>query len=128
MRTIIQTGQAPSAIGPYNQAVVANGIAYLSGQIALDPQTGTLKTDSLEEETHQVLKNLGAVLQACGSAYDKVLKCTIFMTDMNDYQAINAVYAQYFPADHAPAREAVAVKSLPKFVRVEISCIALVPE
>lgn len=128
MRTIIQTKQAPGAIGPYNQAVVANGIAYVSGQIALDPNSGELVMGDIQQETEQVLRNLGAVLQACGSDYDKVLKCTIFMTDMKDYQAINEVYARYFEADHAPAREAVAVSSLPKYVRVEISCIALVPE
>ncbi len=126
MRTIIHTDQAPAAIGPYNQAVVCNGIAYISGQIAFDPQTGKIQMDDIQSETDQVLHNLGAVLQACNSSYEQVIKCTIFMTNMNDYAAINAVYARYFPAETAPAREAVAVKSLPRFVRVEISCIAQV--
>jgi len=128
MRTIINTDQAPAAIGPYNQATVANGIAYLSGQIALDPTTGELQMDNIEVETDQVLRNLGAVLKACGSDYEHVLKCTIFMVNMNDYSAINSVYAKYFPAESAPAREAVAVSSLPKYVNVEISCTALIPQ
>lgn len=128
MRSIKNTTQAPAAIGPYNQATIANGIAYISGQIALDPQTGELQMDNIQAETDQVLRNLGAVLEACGSGYEQVLKCTIFMVNMNDYTAINEVYARYFPAEQAPAREAVAVSSLPKYVNVEISCIALVPQ
>lgn len=128
MRTIKNTDKAPAAIGPYNQATIANGIAYISGQIALDPTTGKLQMNNIKTETDQVLRNLGEVLKNCGSDYQHVLKCTIFMINMNDYAAINEVYANYFPAETAPAREAVAVSSLPKYVNVEISCIALVPE
>ena len=125
MKTIIQTHNAPSPVGPYNQAVLADKTLYLSGQIALDPSSGQLKMDSIEEETHQVMKNIGAVLSEAGSSYDKVVKCTIFMADMNDYSRINDVYASYFDEQTAPAREAVQVSRLPKDVHVEISCIAI---
>ena len=125
MKTIIQTNNAPSPVGPYNQAVLVDKTLYLSGQIALDPSSGQLKMDSIEEETHQVMKNIGAVLTEAGSSYDKVVKCTIFMADMNDYSRINDVYASYFDEQTAPAREAVQVSRLPKDVHVEISCIAI---
>lgn len=134
MKTIITTNQGPAPVAPYNQAVVANGIAYVSGQIALDPATGKLDEAAMRNitmETERVLKNLGAVLEAANSSFENVLKCTIFMADMNDYGAINEVYGRYFKPEGstnntAPAREAVAVKELPKSVNVEISCIALV--
>jgi 2-iminobutanoate/2-iminopropanoate deaminase len=126
MKKIIETNQAPAPVGPYNQAVVANGILYCSGQIAINPATGELVQDNITAETTQVMKNLGAVLLEAGSSFEKVIKCSIFMKDMNDYAAINAVYAQYFDEATAPAREAVEVANLPKFVQVEISCIALV--
>lgn len=134
MKTIIKTNQGPAPVAPYNQAVVANGVVYVSGQIALDPTTGQLDKEAIKNiktETHRVLKNLGAVLEAANSNFENVLKCTIFMADMNDYGAINEVYATYFKptgntTNTAPAREAVAVRELPKSVRVEISCIALV--
>ncbi len=134
MKKIITTNQGPAPVAPYNQAVVANGIAYVSGQIALDPATGTLDEEAMQSiatETDRVLRNLGAVLEAANSSFEQVLKCTIFMADMNDYQAINEVYARYFKPEgsttnNAPAREAVAVRELPKSVNVEISCIALV--
>ena len=126
MKKIIETNQAPAPVGPYNQAVVANGILYCSGQIAINPATGELVQDNITAETTQVMKNLGAVLLEAGSSFEKVIKCSIFMKDMNDYAAINAVYAQYFNEATAPAREAVEVANLPKFVQVEISCIALV--
>lgn len=136
MKKIITTNQGPAPVAPYNQAIVANGIAYVSGQIALDPTTGKLDEAAMQDiskETDRVLRNLGAVLEAANSSFENVLKCTIFMADMKDYGAINAVYAQYFKpagssANTAPAREAVAVKELPKSVNVEISCIALVNE
>ena len=136
MKKIITTNQGPAPVAPYNQAVVANGIAYVSGQIALDPTTGKLDEAAMQDiskETDRVLRNLGAVLEAANSSFENVLKCTIFMADMKDYGAINAVYAQYFKPEGsstntAPAREAVAVKELPKSVHVEISCIALVNE
>ncbi|MGH1339597.1 MAG: Rid family detoxifying hydrolase [Aureispira sp.] len=135
-KKIITTNQGPAPVAPYNQAVVANGTVYVSGQIALDPATGLFPADILTDirkETHQVLKNLGAVLEAANSSFENVLKCTIFMADMKDYAAINEVYAHYFKPEGsttntAPAREAVAVKELPKSVNVEISCIALVNE
>jgi 2-iminobutanoate/2-iminopropanoate deaminase len=135
MKKIISTNQGPAPVAPYNQAVVANGIAYVSGQIALDPTTGKLDTEALKDiktETDRVLRNLGAVLEAAGSSFENVLKCTIFMADMKDYEAINEIYGNYFKpegskSNTAPAREAVAVKTLPKSVRVEISCLALVP-
>lgn len=136
MKTIITTNQGPAPVAPYNQAVVANGVVYVSGQIALDPATGELDTEAMKNiqtETDRVLRNLGAVLEAANSNFENVLKCTIFMADMKDYGAINEIYAQYFKPEgttenKAPAREAVAVKELPKSVRVEISCIALVKE
>lgn len=136
MKTIITTNQGPAPVAPYNQAVVANGVVYVSGQIALDPATGQLDAEAMKNiqtETDRVLRNLGAVLEAANSSFENVLKCTIFMADMKDYGAINEVYAKYFKPEGsasniAPAREAVAVRELPKSVRVEISCIALVKE
>lgn len=126
MKKIIETKHAPAPVGPYNQAVVANGILYCSGQIAINPATGELVQDNITAETTQVMKNLAAVLKEAGSSFEQVIKCSIFMKDMNDYVAINAVYAQYFDEATAPAREAVEVANLPKFVNVEISCMALV--
>lgn len=125
-KQIIHTNRAPSAIGPYNQAVVHNGILYCSGQIAIDPATGQLITGSIEEETHQVLKNVGGLLEAAGCTYEDVLKVTVFVKDMNLYGRINEVYAQYFKPEFAPARELVEVANLPKFVNLEISVIAAV--
>lgn len=126
MKKIISTDAAPSAIGPYNQAVVYNGVAYCSGQIALDPATGELVQGTIEEETHQVMKNIDGLLKAASSSFDQVLKVSVFVKDMNLYSRINAVYAEYFPADNAPARELVEVANLPKFVNIEISVIAAV--
>ncbi len=125
-KQIISTGQAPAAIGPYNQAVIHNGTLYCSGQIALDPATGELVSGSIEEETHQVLKNVGGLLKAAGCTYEDVLKVSVFVKDMNLYSRINAVYAEYFKAETAPARELVEVANLPKFVNIEISVIAAV--
>ena len=126
MKKIIATNAAPAAIGPYNQAVVYNGVAYCSGQIALDPQTGELVQGSIEEETHQVMKNIGGLLKAAGSSFEKVIKVSVFVKDMHQYARINAVYAEYFPAETAPARELVEVANLPKFVNIEISVTAAV--
>jgi len=122
--TIITSAQAPAPIGPYSQAVVANGVLYASGQIALDPATSNLVQDDIETETHQVMKNLQAVLQEAGLGFEQVVKCTIFVKDMDNFSRINAVYGQYF-AQSAPARETVEVSRLPKDVNVEISCIAV---
>ncbi|MCF8238635.1 MAG: Rid family detoxifying hydrolase [Saprospiraceae bacterium] len=127
MKRIIHTDKAPAAIGPYNQAVLVDQTLYVSGQIAIDPATGELVQDSIEAETHQVLKNLGAILVAAGAHYKDVIKCSVFVKDMHQYARINAVYAEYFEAEWAPARELVEVVNLPRFVNVEISLIATLP-
>ncbi|MCH8496587.1 MAG: RidA family protein [Balneolales bacterium] len=123
MKLIVRTSDAPEAIGPYSQAVIHNGIVYCSGQIPLDPVTMEFVGDSIEDQTSQVMKNLGAVLKAAGTNFGSVLKCSIFLSDMNDFAKVNEIYAGYFP-ENPPARETVAVKTLPKNALVEISCIA----
>jgi 2-iminobutanoate/2-iminopropanoate deaminase len=128
VKQIISTPNAPGAIGPYNQATIYNGILYASGQIAIDPATGELVQGSLEEETHRVLKNVGAILEAAGCTYKDVLKASVFIKDMHQFARINAVYAEYFDPAWAPARETVEVANLPKFVNIEISVIAAVPQ
>lgn len=122
-KTIINTTQAPAPIGPYNQAVKAGNTLYLSGQIALSPETGELVQGTVTDEAHQVLKNVKAVLDASGYSFIDVVKTTIFLRDMNDFAAVNAVYGEYF-TEQAPARETVAVAGLPKNVNVEISLTA----
>lgn len=124
MKQIINTELAPAPVGPYNQAIKAGDTLYCSGQIAINPATGALVLDDIATETRQVLENVKAVLAAAGATLDQVVKCTIFMSSMDHYQAINAVYAEYFGEAQAPAREAVAVKTLPKSVNVEISVTA----
>lgn len=124
MKQLVNTPGAPLPIGPYNQAVAHNGILYVSGQIAIDPATGELVLDSIETETHRVLQNLKAILEAAGSGLEKVLKATVFVKDMNLFGRINAVYGEYFKPEFAPARELVQVSELPKFVNIEISVIA----
>jgi 2-iminobutanoate/2-iminopropanoate deaminase len=124
-RLVISTPNAPAAIGPYSQAIVYNGIAYLSGQIPLDPQSGQIVPGGVEEQTVRVLENLGAVLEACGSNFDMVLKAGIFVKDMNDFAKVNAIYAKYFHTN-PPARATVEVARLPKDVLVEIDAIAAV--
>jgi len=124
MKTIINTTNAPSPVGPYNQATAHNGTLYVSGQIAIDPASGELLTRTIEEETHQVMKNLQAILKEAGLTFEDVLKCSVFVGDMNNYSRINAVYATYFNEDTAPARELVEVANLPKFVNIEISLLA----
>ena len=128
VKQIISTPNAPGAIGPYNQAVIHNGILYASGQIAIDPATGQIIEGSLEEETHRVLKNIGGILEAAGCTYQDVLKPTVFIKDMHQFARINAVYAEYFDPAWAPARETVEVANLPKFVNIEISVIAAVTQ
>ncbi len=122
--TIINSAQAPAPIGPYSQATFANGTLYVSGQIALDQQSGNLINDSIENETHQVMKNLQAILFEAGMDFSNVLKCSIFVKDLNDFGRINETYGSYF-ASNPPARETVEVSRLPKDVNVEISCIAV---
>ncbi len=128
MKKIISTPNAPGAIGSYNQAILHNGLLYASGQIAIDPATGQLVQGGIEEETHRVLKNIGGILEAVGASYKDVLKATVFIKNMNDFARLNAVYAEYFKPEFAPARETVEVGNLPKFVNVEISVIAAVNE
>ncbi len=124
MKEIINTPHAPAPVGPYNQSTRWQGLLFISGQIAIDPVTNTIIQGNIEEETHQVLRNLGAILQASGMAYKDVLKCSVFVKDMHMFSRINAVYAQYFDEATAPARELVQVAELPKFVNIEISAIA----
>ena len=125
MKTIIKTAAAPAPIGPYNQAVCAGNTVYVSGQIALDPETGELLKGTIEDETELVMKNLQAVLKAAGADFSNVVKSSIFVADMGQFSRINAVYGRYFDAETAPARETVEVANLPKYVNVEISVIAV---
>jgi len=123
---VVSTKNAPQAIGPYSQAIVTNGMIYTSGQVALLPD-GSLVDGDVVEQTHQVLKNLTAVLGEVGAGLDSVVKTTIFLADMGDFLKVNEVYAEYF-GEHKPARSTVAVKTLPLNVSVEIDCIAVKPE
>lgn len=125
MKTIIFTEKAPAPIGPYNQAVLTGNTLYTSGQIAINPATGELVTDFIETETKQVMENLKAVLEAANMTFENVIKSTIFISDMNDFTAINSIYGAYFNEKSAPARETVQVAGLPKNVNVEISMIAV---
>lgn len=125
---IVSTPDAPAAIGPYSQAVVFGGVVYCSGQIALDPATGKIVEGGVEAQTRQVLANLTHVLGAAGTGLDRALKVTVFMKDMNDYAAINGVYATFFSEETPPARAAVEVARLPRDVLVEIDCIAALRE
>jgi len=120
---LISTDDAPEAIGPYSQAIEANGFVYTSGQIAL-MANGEMEKRGVEQQTHQVMKNLFYVLEAAGAHFNDVIKCTIYLTDMNDFETVNNVYAHYF-GTHKPARSTIAVKTLPKNALVEIECIAL---
>ena len=124
MKKVILTNEAPAPIGPYSQAVQAGNTLYISGQIAIDPSTGNLIDTNIEEETHQVLKNIGAILAAAGLNYSNVVSCSVFVTDMNLFSRINAVYTLYFSEGIPPARALVQVSALPKFVNIEISAIA----
>ncbi|NRB82158.1 MAG: RidA family protein [Winogradskyella sp.] len=125
MKKIIHTSKAPAPIGPYNQAVLVGNTLYTSGQIALDPESMVLILDSIETETRQVMENMKAVLAAADMTFEDVIKTSIFISDMNNFSRINAVYGQYFDEANAPARETVEVANLPKFVNVEISMIAV---
>ena len=125
MKKEIKTDKAPKAIGPYSQAISANGMVFASGQIAIDPATGEILQGGIEGQTRQVLSNLKAVLEAAGSSIDKAVKCTVYLQDMNDYAAMNAVYAESFSSPY-PARAAVQVARLPKDVKVEIDVLAVI--
>ncbi len=120
---VISTPNAPAALGPYSQAIVANGMVYCSGQIPIDPATNTIHAETIEEQTRQAIANLKNVLEAAGSGLDKVVKTTVFISDMNDFAALNAVYAELF-GDSKPARSCVQAARLPKDVKVEIEAIA----
>lgn len=122
---IVSTENAPGAIGPYSQAIAANGMVFCSGQIPIDIATGEFVSEDVAEQTHQVLKNLTAVLEAAGSGLDKVVKTTVFLADMNDFAVMNEIYAEYFNASK-PARATVQAARLPRDAKVEIDCIALV--
>jgi len=123
-KTIITTINAPAPIGPYNQAIGINNMLFISGQICIDPVTGEVKNKDLQEETHQVMQNLKAILQQADMTFKNVVKTTIFITDMKRFSEMNEVYGKYFSEDF-PARETVQVSALPKFVNVEISMIAV---
>lgn len=123
-REIIDSPNAPAAIGPYSQAILAGNTLYCSGQIAFRPESGELLQGDIEEETAQTLENLGAVLKGAGMSYRNVVSCTVYLTDISDYGQVNEVYARYFN-ESPPAREAIEVSALPRGARVEISCIAV---
>lgn len=125
MKTIIQTSKAPAPIGPYSQAVMVDNTLYTSGQIAINPENGQLVLNSIELETRQVMENMKAVLEAAGMSFDHVVKSTIFISNMDNFGSINAIYGEYFSEEKAPARETVQVARLPKDVNVEISMIAI---
>ena len=125
---VIKTDRAPAPVGPYNQAIAATGtLLFVAGQVAIDPSTNTLlPTEDVTQQTEQVMANLQAILDAAGVTFKQVVKTTVFLKDMNDFVAVNAVYGRYFDEDTAPARACVEVSRLPKDVRVEIDCIAVI--
>jgi 2-iminobutanoate/2-iminopropanoate deaminase len=125
MKTIITTTKAPAPIGPYNQAILTGNTLYTSGQIAINPENGALVLDDIQSETKQVMENMKQVLLAADMNFENVIKASIFISDMNNFSEINAVYGEYFNNETAPARETVEVANLPKFVNVEISMIAV---
>lgn len=124
MKRIVSTDKAPKAIGPYSQAVIANGFAFLAGQVPLDPATGQVVDGDIAAQTERVLENLKAVLEASGSSLAQVVKTTVFLKDMAEFPRMNEVYGRYFP-ENPPARATVEAARLPKDVRVEIECVAL---
>lgn len=123
-RKPLSTSQAPAAIGPYSQAVQAGETLYCSGQIAIDPESGSMRNGDVETETRQVLENLGAILSEAGLDYTDVVRCTVYLADIDEYGQMNEVYSRYF-SESPPSREAVEVSNLPRGARVEISCIAV---
>ncbi len=125
MNEVVSTEKAPGAIGPYSQAIKSNGLVFCSGQIPIDPATGNFVSEDIGEQTIQVFKNLTAVLEAAGSGLDRVVKTTVFLADMNDFAAMNEIYAKYF-VENKPARATVQAARLPRDAKVEIECIAVV--
>jgi 2-iminobutanoate/2-iminopropanoate deaminase len=126
MKKIINTNNAPAPVGPYNQSVLAGNMLFVSGQIPINPTTGEIITESIEAETIQVLENIKSILEEAGMSFVNIVKCSVFVTDMGMFGRINEIYAKYFPAESAPARELVQVVALPKNVNIEISAIAVV--
>ena len=126
MKEIVHTDKAPAAIGPYSQAVKVGNMVYTAGQIALHPDTGDLKNSDIEEETIRALENLKAILEKAGSDFTKIVKATIYITDMNNFAKINEIYSRYLQKEYYPAREVVQVAALPKNANIEISAIAFV--
>ncbi len=124
MKSIVFSADAPAAIGPYSQAIKAGNVLYLSGQIGMNPATGELVSDDVREQTARALQNMKAVLAAAGATAENVVKTTVFLTDMADFQAVNSVYAETFSSD-APARSCVAVAALPKGAKVEVEAVAV---
>ena len=124
MKKPILTSSAPAPIGPYSQAIQAGNTLYISGQIAIEPSSGDLINSTIEDETNQVMKNIGEILRAAGLGYKDVVSCTVFVTDMNLFSRINAVYNDYFSGSIPPARALVQVSALPRFVNIEISAVA----
>jgi len=125
MKQVISTEKAPSAIGPYSQAIRIGNLVFCSGQIPIDPATGEFVSGGIKEQTEQVLKNLTAVLESAGATLQNVVKTTVFLADMNDFAAMNEVYAKFF-SDNKPARSTVQAARLPRDARVEIECIAII--
>ncbi len=123
-RKIVATKHAPAAIGPYSQAILTGGLVFTAGQVPIDPATGKVEAETIEEQTRQVLLNIAAVLQAAGSSLDEVVKVTVFMTDLDDFSRMNEIYAEFF-GSHPPARSAVEVAGLPLGVQIEMEAIAL---
>jgi 2-iminobutanoate/2-iminopropanoate deaminase len=123
-RNVIATTEAPGAVGPYSQAIVTDGFVFTAGQIPMNPATGQIDAETIEDQTRQVLSNIDAVLRAAGSGLHRVVKMTVFMTDLSDFQAMNGVYAEFFPSE-PPARSAVQVTALPLGVQIEMEAIAL---
>ena len=123
MKKIVKTNKAPKAIGPYSQGIIAGNFMFISGQIAIDPDTNEMVTGTIEEETEQVLKNIGAILNEAGLTYENVVKTTVYLTDLNDFVKMNEVYAKFFKTN-PPARAAIQVSKLPKGAKIEIEAIA----
>ena len=123
-RTIIATKEAPGAVGPYSQGIAADGFVFTAGQVPINPASGKVEAETIEDQTRQVLTNVDAVLRAAGSSLDRVVKMTVFMTDLADFQAMNGVYAEFFPSN-PPARSAVQVVALPLGVQIEMEAVAL---
>jgi len=123
-RNVIATTEAPGAVGPYSQGIATDGFVFTAGQIPVNPATGKIEAETIEDQTRQVLSNVDAVLRAAGSGLHRIVKMTVFMTDLGDFQAMNGVYAEFFPSD-PPARSAVQVVALPLSVQIEMEAVAL---